>query len=553
MNRLLLVPLALLLLAAAAEPQKPVVIPGLGESIEVSIVNVDVIVTDAKGHRVRGLTRDDFQLFENGKPQAISNFAEYSDAAPAPPDGSVTAQAPETPAAQKRTLVLLLEPFRMGPERTRPFIDGLKALVAKTVREGDSVSFVEFDRKLITRVPSTDDVAEVSAALDQFGRRCTGVYYDPAVTVQQDANAIKAFESDAAAFGAKAKLAPKAVSDESVGEVEAKLAASQAHLEMKRRVAAINTVIESMAAHEGRKILVLSPHRLGQYAGAEFYYSLGFSVLPPNAKRDFDDSALIRSISRNANAAGVTVYPLFAPGMDEVAVQALGANATPAPDRVNLLANEMQALSEIAEQTGGIAQWGTVNIAGMLPQVAADATQYYSLAYRTTGGHEDRASNVMVKTKNASLEVRSRREFVEKSEDSHMRDRVVAALSTPPLPTDLAISASTSALKRDGRREIVPLSVTIPVAAIAVVPDGSKFAGAFSVYVVTGADDGAISDITRQTQKFELTEAETTQMKAGHFTYNLDLLVTKASTHLAVGVIDEVSKSYGLVGLPINR
>ena len=57
------------------------------ESIDVRIVNVDVTVT-SKGAPVRGLTRDDFEIFEDGHPQKITNF--YSVEGPA----RVTAATP---------------------------------------------------------------------------------------------------------------------------------------------------------------------------------------------------------------------------------------------------------------------------------------------------------------------------------------------------------------------------------------------------------------------------------------------------------------------------
>src|SRR5215813_11757755 len=39
------------------------------------VVNVPVVVRDAKGHAVSNLTKDDFQLFDRGKLQTISKFA----------------------------------------------------------------------------------------------------------------------------------------------------------------------------------------------------------------------------------------------------------------------------------------------------------------------------------------------------------------------------------------------------------------------------------------------------------------------------------------------
>ena len=44
------------------------------ESVHVNVVNVDVRVTDKKGNPVEGLTIDDFEIFEEGRPVQISNF-----------------------------------------------------------------------------------------------------------------------------------------------------------------------------------------------------------------------------------------------------------------------------------------------------------------------------------------------------------------------------------------------------------------------------------------------------------------------------------------------
>jgi hypothetical protein len=38
------------------------------------VVQLDAVVTDAKGTVVRDLTQADFQILEDGKPQAVSQF-----------------------------------------------------------------------------------------------------------------------------------------------------------------------------------------------------------------------------------------------------------------------------------------------------------------------------------------------------------------------------------------------------------------------------------------------------------------------------------------------
>src|SRR5215203_62242 len=73
---------AFVLLAAAGllyaptlqgQDQRPA--PTVTFQVEVNYVDVDVVVTDDGGNFVSGLTRDDFEVLENGKPQKIDTFS----------------------------------------------------------------------------------------------------------------------------------------------------------------------------------------------------------------------------------------------------------------------------------------------------------------------------------------------------------------------------------------------------------------------------------------------------------------------------------------------
>src|SRR5258708_11563581 len=65
------------------------------EKLDVRVINVDVIVTDRKGNRVTGLTKDDFEIYQNGIPKPISNFYEViTEKKPAPAPAVAGAPAP---------------------------------------------------------------------------------------------------------------------------------------------------------------------------------------------------------------------------------------------------------------------------------------------------------------------------------------------------------------------------------------------------------------------------------------------------------------------------
>ena len=97
---------AALLLASAQVPAPPPLI----EKITVNVVNVDVAVMDKRGHPVRGLDRQDFEIIEDDQPQEVSNFFVVDDAAPRVEvrrDAPATAAAPAEERFRRKVLVLI--------------------------------------------------------------------------------------------------------------------------------------------------------------------------------------------------------------------------------------------------------------------------------------------------------------------------------------------------------------------------------------------------------------------------------------------------------------
>ena len=68
------------------------------EQVNVDIINVEVFVTDKKGEPIRGLKQEDFQIFEDGRPVAISNFYSVDETSRKRPPIRRRAKAAEPPA-----------------------------------------------------------------------------------------------------------------------------------------------------------------------------------------------------------------------------------------------------------------------------------------------------------------------------------------------------------------------------------------------------------------------------------------------------------------------
>src|ERR1019366_2298388 len=104
--------------AVASSAQRPA-----GESIEVRVVNVDVVVRDKAGKPVTGLTKDDFEIFENNKKQEITNLYEVRPSAPAatarfaphPPSAAFPAVSEAPADARRRNIVMFVDNYSLAP------------------------------------------------------------------------------------------------------------------------------------------------------------------------------------------------------------------------------------------------------------------------------------------------------------------------------------------------------------------------------------------------------------------------------------------------------
>src|SRR6185436_14388810 len=147
--------LALLLLAAlpaaaqkpaAQEPQSAQEGETFFESIDVQVVNLEVFVTDRKGQRVTGLTRDDFEVLEDGKPIELSNFfavsaeqREVPPSEPAPEAAPAEAKeaAGEIPAEQRLHLAIVVDDLTLIPQNRNRLLQAVERDVLPRLRPDD--------------------------------------------------------------------------------------------------------------------------------------------------------------------------------------------------------------------------------------------------------------------------------------------------------------------------------------------------------------------------------------------------------------------------------
>jgi len=542
-------------LALSAFGQQPAELPRVTGSVETTVVNIDVVVTDKKGNPVYGLKADDFEVRQDKKPVTITNFSEYraAEAAPVPaptpgPEPAVAPAAIEFPRP-KRLIVLYFDRLALFDKSTRDALFGsLKKLLARTLGPGDEATVVAWNRSMKTILPFTDDREEIDAALDavekQSARR-------PTESADQEAVSADAAWNQSLPAAAQSRGGP---------QLPRNLAA-QAYADQKAKTAALKGLVATLGGMEGRKILVLASHRFSRYAGQEFF--LGKRETGENAYssdvKEFDAKDLLEDLTDSANAHRVTLYTLFPEGWELEMPSAADSrydnptlNAPAAGGRSQQVwTNEMEALEFVAEKTGGIAASGPAQIRDAVARVASDLDSYYSIGYSPPSSGTGRFA-VTVKVKNRDVVVRTRRSLVEKPPEGKMMDRVLANLFVRDRQGQLPIAVvARKAVAKKGQLR-VSLEVEVPIAPLALLPTARGVKGAFSVFVAVAGPGGEFSDVTRQSRSFDIPSRDLAKAKAGHYTYELDVLVNSPNARISVGVWDEFGREAGfaVVGPP---
>ena len=159
----------LLLAAQQAPPPKP------GFKSSVTVVEVDIVVTDKSGRPVRGLRREDFEIAEDGSPVEIATFSAVDvpeaprDSIIPPPDRSGSAIASNDQAQDGRLILIVLDDLQVS------FTAGRMATVKSVARRAverlgpaDLAGVMTTSGRLGSQTEFTTDKSRLIDAIERF-------------------------------------------------------------------------------------------------------------------------------------------------------------------------------------------------------------------------------------------------------------------------------------------------------------------------------------------------------------------------------------------------
>ena len=125
------------------------------ETIEVQLTNLDVVVTDGRGARIGGLTKDDFEVFENGQKREITNLSEIRRGPVGTEGGTVTLGPP-------RRILVAVDNRTIPMSARKKVVTALRSTIDQLLGGGgDRLMIVTLSGSSKPRTGWTSDRAEI--------------------------------------------------------------------------------------------------------------------------------------------------------------------------------------------------------------------------------------------------------------------------------------------------------------------------------------------------------------------------------------------------------
>ena len=433
--------------------------------VTVGLVQVDAIVTDSKGSHVEDLRPEDFEIFEDGKKQAITHFSYIrSSSGPANPQPVKTAKnAPRVeteialgPARQlrasevRRMLVLVADNLGISAENIPRVKSTMKNFVDNQMQPGDLVSILTTDRGMGALQQFTNDKRQLYASIDKihwvsYGRNGVSTFDAVNEDPVPDDPALAQMMQDQKDF-------------EQAGEN------TRSDNFALGTMGTLNYVVQGLKDLPGRKAIVLFSQ------GFAFFRTPTVDRIPGTSSArmpDYDtrtqESA--KKLTDLANRSGVVMYSFDVRGL---AVTGLSAADKVAPnarnpahlsnlsrDRQNGYLDSQDGMEYLAKETGGLFFHERNDFEAGLAKTLDDLSGYYLIGYQPqradTSSEKAKQTyhKIQVKVKRAGLHVRSRNGYMGdpdtppalSSQDAR-KEQISKALFSPFQTSDVRIKLS---------------------------------------------------------------------------------------------------------------
>ena len=499
-------------------------------------VVVDVVVTKGRDEPLTGLRKEDFQIIEDGKPQAVDHFEEHGSepvtatALPPMPPNVFTNQPVAPPGDSVN--ILLLDSLNTS-QQDQAFVHQQILSFLKNMDPGARVAIFALGAKLRFVQGFTDDPAILRAALTDKRNLAKPDTQQASRTRSDDVSDAQEVQTLTDMENGMVTAAVEALQ-----KAQSEFANYQGDQRALMTLAALRHIAQYLAGIPGRKNLIW-------FAG-----SFPVTIFPSAQEKQLTiaqqrNGRAIRDTADQLTLSKVAIYPVSAVGaainntVDASADLSTGMKTTPMPDYTDANtanASHTLAMEQLATDTGGEAIFGTNDLTKALTRALHNGSRYYTLVYAPTNKDLDgKYRRIEIKLNGVKAKLSYRRGYYA---DPVTRDLPVAGNSTPGNSSQTATISDEANGQPDPLRPLLNRglpSATQLLYGVRVLPATQQPTAAAAVQ---GGNDELAGPLTRYTLDFLIRWQD------------VDLTLTPQGTHrgqVQLGVV-----AYTRDGKPVN-
>jgi VWFA-related protein len=521
----------------------------LTEKINVSLVNVDVTVT-SHGAPARGLTRDDFEVLEDGVAQNVTHFYAIENAqektARLPEIGATPSTPPSPPDERFRRKVLVIIDNRHMSIHNR---DVALRNLEKFINESFATGSYDFSIAMIgdgphMLLPLTSDKERIHGALAQIrdvaaGRAMRDIYN----LENRTARIVEAVGSSSGRVGSVGSNRNPSL--DSLVEQSDRM---QSSIDAKTTYEGILEIARSFANTSGRKIMLLMTGGFG-FEENPLKSSDPALSMQQNAGQTKIRSALVQE----ANASDVSISVIDTEGLTPTNFGAdVRTSDLPQNGFGGATFGAMNSGSStagfywVARETGGQSFTGNF-VDKSLRDFDVASSNFYSLAYRPAHGDDGKYHSITVRLKKPGSYKLSYRSGYSSLPVEEQLDRAMhSAMSVEMQPSSIPVDLTTGPVKAGDAAGsvLVPFFAQVSAKELQFVPgsDGSIARVDFFLSVFT--ESGRLVRTFRAVRE---ARAKNGTESDGNFIESHALRLKKGAPYrVVVAVHDQVSDAVGI-------
>jgi len=557
---------------------------------KVRLVVIDVLVANGKGEPTAGLTKEDFEVLEDGKPQTISVFEEHKGVPPKhfklpPMPPNVYTNFPVTQSADSVNIILL--DALNTPASDQSYVHAQMLKYLQTIPPNTRVAIFTLASRLRVLQGITTDSSQLLAAInsEKAGPQASPLRPSTAES-DADQSRVDFLTAESHAPPPAPNQIPAQYAADPISATKQFLADTASFLADARvsmTLEALQQLGRYLSAIPGRKNVIW------------FSGSFPAGIVPDADLPDPFSGAVnfqqeIRKTTDLLTTAQVALYPIAAEGLvSDTAFQvdnrqigqkrvSVAAQDTMRQSRTAAmdLSSAHASMEQLAKDTGGKAFYNTNGLNDALTRVVNNGSHFYSLAYSPTNTNMDgKYRRIQVKLTNAKGSLAYRRGYYaddvstalasaqKQNSDpllplmgrdlpdySQILYKILVQPANPQPAQDAPRAGTNSEMKGPFTRYAVDFAVTPEDLRLDQSTDSVRH-GDIEVMLVAYDSKGKPLNLVVTRNEISIPAKDYPSVQRGGLQIHREIDVPKAEAFLRTGIYDLRSDNAGTLGVPL--